>query len=44
MNISNNFSVEEKRELCKLMASNLSVLREKAKIKQDELSDYYQFD
>jgi DNA-binding XRE family transcriptional regulator len=39
MTISNNISVEEKRELCKLMASNLSVLREKAKIKQDELAD-----
>ena len=39
MTISSNISIEEKRELCKLMASNLSVLREKAKIKQDELAD-----
>lgn len=35
----NNISFEEKQELCKIMASNLSVLREKAKITQDELAD-----
>ena len=28
-----------KQELCKLMASNLSTLREKAKLTQDELAD-----
>jgi DNA-binding XRE family transcriptional regulator len=30
---------EEKLALCKIMASNLSTLREKAKLKQDELAD-----
>ena len=30
---------EEKLALCKLMASNLSTLREKAKLTQDELAD-----
>ena len=37
--MSTTISMEEKRELCKLMASNLSTLREKAKLKQDELAD-----
>ena len=32
-------SYEEKLEFCKIMASNLSTLREKAKITQDELAD-----
>ena len=32
-------SFEEKQRLCKIMASNLSTLREKAKLKQDELAD-----
>jgi len=30
---------EEKLALCKIMASNLSTLREKAKLTQDELAD-----
>jgi DNA-binding XRE family transcriptional regulator len=39
MNIPNSISTEEKQELCRIMASNLSTLREKAKLKQDELAD-----
>ena len=34
-----NMTLNEKHELCRLMASNLSTLREKAKITQDELAD-----
>ena len=34
-----SITFEERHELCKLMASNLSTLREKAKITQDELAD-----
>jgi len=32
-------SSEERQLLCKIMASNLSTLREKAKLTQDELAD-----
>ena len=32
-------SSEERQVLCKVMASNLSTLREKAKLTQDELAD-----
>ena len=37
--MSNCISTENKKELCKIMASNLSTLREKAKMTQDELAD-----
>ena len=39
MNIPNSITTEEKQELCRIMASNLSTLREKARLKQDELAD-----
>lgn len=37
--MSYHISTEKRNELCKLMASNLSTLREKAKMTQDELAD-----
>jgi DNA-binding XRE family transcriptional regulator len=37
--VSNNIPIEKKQELCKLMSSNLSTLREKANLTQNELAD-----
>ena len=37
--ITGNISSNRKQELCRTLASNLSTLREKANLKQDELAD-----